>query len=282
MSGPPRLNYALVRSDKGEPGQASEALLFLHGILGSGANLRSLAQQLVQRAPHLAVALVDLRGHGRSEHGTAPHTVARCAADLAQIEAALELPITGVVGHSFGGKVALAYLQLQPDLSRVVLLDSAPFARPERVGSEQTMAIIAMLESAPTSFATRTEFITFVHAQGYSRAIADWLAMNLARADQGFRLRVDLAQIRALLDDYFTLDLWPVVEHASAQIDLVIAAQSDVYGPRELREAESLAAHSHGRVRVQRVKDAGHWVHVDAPAAVLDVLTSANVGSGRA
>lgn len=244
----------------------------MHGILGSGANLRSLALQLVQRTPGLVIALVDLRGHGRSEHGAPPHSVAQCAADLAELERALEFDVTGVVGHSFGGKVALAYHVLRPDLQRVVLLDSAPFARPDRAGSEQTMAVIELLEQAPSRFAARPEFLAFVQQHGHSRGIADWLAMNLERSDEGFRLRVDLAQIRALLDDYFTLDLWPVVEQCAARVDLLIAGRSAVYGPSEIARAEALARASAGRVHTHLVADAGHWLHVDAPEAALAVL----------
>ncbi|HEX6241678.1 MAG TPA: alpha/beta hydrolase, partial [Polyangiales bacterium] len=250
----------------------ARGLLMLHGILGSGTNLRSLALQLAQQAPDLAWVLVDLRGHGRSEHGPAPHDVAHCATDLVALGRGLELEIVGVVGHSFGGKVALAYHQLQPELERVVLLDSAPFARPYRAGSEQTMQIIGLLERAPKSFATRAEFIAYVHKHGHSRAIADWLAMNLERHDAGLRLRVDLAQIRALLDDYFTLDLGAVLQQSQAHIDLLIAGRSEVYGPNEVARAEGLAHESGGRVRVHPLPDAGHWLHVDEPQAVLRIL----------
>lgn len=277
-SGTARLHHAIVRhgADHQQPAAVaaspSRALFMLHGILGSGTNLRGLAQQLAQRAPELALVLVDLRGHGRSEHGPAPHDVSRCAADLVELERNLELQIIGVIGHSFGGKVALAYHQQRPALERVVLLDSAPFARPYRAGSEHTMQIIALLERAPANFATRAEFIAYIHKNGHSRAIADWLAMNLERHEGGFRLRVDLAQIRALLDDYFTLDLSAVVAQSSARIDLLIAGRSEVYGPNEVARAEALARESGGRVHVHHLPDAGHWLHVDEPQEVLRIL----------
>jgi esterase len=274
-----RLHTTLIHAAEAQGSAAAEAqhaprraLFMLHGILGSGNNLRSLAQQLVQRTPEQAVVLVDLRGHGRSEHGPAPQDIAHCAADLLALERGLELEISGVVGHSFGGKVALAYHQQRPELERVALLDSAPFARPHRAGSEETMTIIELLERAPESFATRAEFIGYVHRHGHSRAIADWLAMNLARHEQGFRLRVDLRQIRQLLDDYFTLDLGGVLAQSRARIDLLVAGQSEVYGPNEVARAEALARESAGRIRVHHLPQAGHWLHVDAPETVLGIL----------
>ena len=44
-------------------------LLFLHGILGSGANWRSFARKILEPRPHWGALLVDLRMHGQSHYG---------------------------------------------------------------------------------------------------------------------------------------------------------------------------------------------------------------------
>jgi pimeloyl-ACP methyl ester carboxylesterase len=246
------------------------AQLLLHGILGTGANLRGLAQRLVRADPGLCAVLVDLRGHGRSPEFAPPHRLAACARDLLALEDLLTLPVVGVIGHSFGGKVALAYHALRPALAHVALLDSAPSARPDRAGSEETHAVIDMLERAPGRFATRQAFLGYVHENGHSRAIADWLAMNLVREPDGFRVRTNLALIRALLDDYFTEDLWPVIERSRARVDLVIAGQSRVYGEEDVARAQALGDRVHSHV----IADAGHWVHADAPEQVAQALSA--------
>lgn len=257
MSERPHLHFSELGSEQGEP---RRALLFLHGILGAGANLRSLAQRVVGADPRWLAVLVDLRGHGRSPELAPPHDLSACANDLVGLEAVIRLPVAGVIGHSFGGKVALAYHALRPELERVALLDSAPSARPERAGSEETHAVLAMLERAPARFESRQAFVSYVHAQGHSRAIGDWLAMNLVRTDDGLRVRTNLALIRALLDDYFTRDLWPVIEQSKARVDLVIAGRSEVYGAEDIARAQARG----GNVRAHVVPKAGHWVHVDA------------------
>lgn len=252
----------------------ARAMIFAHGILGSGGNLRGLAQRLVEREPEWAGVLVDLRGHGRSPRFGPPHTVEACARDLCALEASLPWPVKGIVGHSFGGKVALAYHGQRPDLERLGLLDSAPFARPDRAGSEETMAVIALLERAPPRFRDRAEFIAYIHGHGHSRAIADWLAMNLERTDAGFRLRTDLQLIRALLDDYFQRDLWDVLAQARARVGVVIGGRSRVWSPGELERAREMAASRPDRLRVEVLPHAGHWVHVDDPAATVAALSS--------
>ncbi len=246
-------------------------MLFLHGILGSGTNMRTLAQAFVQSDSSLAIYLVDLRLHGRSRAFTPPHDVRACARDLVALESTLAEPVVGVLGHSFGGKVALAYHAERPRLSRVVTLDSDPGSRPDRIGSEQTTEVLQMLDRAPRHYKKREEFIDYVSAQGHSRAIADWLAMNLQRRPDGFALQVDLLGIHALLDSYFASDLWSVLEQSRADVDIVIGGRSRVWDQAHRTRVEGLAEHK-STLRVHVLPEAGHWVHVDDPAGVRAAL----------
>src|SRR5690349_17274119 len=89
------LAHALVLPQDGE---ARGLLLFLHGILGTGANWRSIAKRVISEQPGLGAVLVDLRMHGRSQHFAPPHTVAAAAQDLVALEASLPTKVVGVVG----------------------------------------------------------------------------------------------------------------------------------------------------------------------------------------
>lgn len=267
------LNHELVAAPGASP---SKAVVFLHGILGSGANLRSHAKKLVQARPEWLAVLMDLRAHGASLGVEGPDTVEACARDVVQTARGLPVPVIAVVGHSFGGKVALALAAEHPELAHVVTLDSAPGPRPDARGSETTAQVLALLETVRGPWAVRDDFVRDVEAHGLGRGVAQWLAMNLERRPEGFVFRLELPRIRALLEDYLRVDLWPLLERSAHErsgphFHLVIGTRSKVYEHADLLHAHTLESGSGGLVTVDLL-DAGHWVHVDDPAGVSAVL----------
>jgi pimeloyl-ACP methyl ester carboxylesterase len=254
----------------------SKLVVFLHGILGSGANLRSQARRFVDAFPHWQVALLDLRAHGHSlTPDGRPDTLASAALDVLETAATLPLPLRAVVGHSFGGKVALEVARSSA-VPEVMTLDSAPGPRTDARGSETTAAVIALLGALPGPWNLREDFIRDIERSGIpgvTNGLAQWLAMNLARVDGGLRFRLSLPRIHALLRSYLEADLWPEIETGSARFHLVIGTRSEVYTPEDRSRAEALAGSSGGRVSVDLL-DSGHWVHVDDPDGLARVLAA--------
>lgn len=104
----------------GPPGPAR--VLAVHGLTGHGRRWQNLAGRHLS---DVAVLAPDLIGHGRSTYA-APWTIdANVTALAGLIESEADRPVV-VVGHSFGGAVALHLAAQCPDLvSGVVLLDPA-------------------------------------------------------------------------------------------------------------------------------------------------------------
>ena len=186
-------------------------MLVLHGVFGSGANWRLFCKKLVQQPIDWGFALVDLRGHNRSLGAARPHRVHTAAADLLNVT--LPGPVAGVMGHSLGGKIALAYAsQRRGDLEQVWILDSRPGTRDD-TSEVLPPKVLAMLRALPPRFADRQRFVQAVVEAGYAKPIAMWLAMNVRRESDGsYQLALELDLIAELLDDYFTCDLWPELE----------------------------------------------------------------------
>ena len=113
----PTLHRERVTASGADPGSH---LVFLHGIFGAGRNWATVAHHLVRERPEWGALLVDLRQHGSSQGFPTPHTLAAVAADVGRLILASEHPVRGVLGHSFGGKVALELVRggLQPRCSK--------------------------------------------------------------------------------------------------------------------------------------------------------------------
>jgi pimeloyl-ACP methyl ester carboxylesterase len=272
-----QLHVETVKAAGATPGQQ---LVLLHGILGQGTNLRSLARRFVEARPDWAALLVDLRAHGQSQAVEGDDTVVAAADDVAQTLATLPLPARAVAGHSFGGKVAMLLAERLSSLQHLVVLDSSPGARTDFRGSELTMKVLATLDEAPAVFATREAFLSHLAAAGIDRGIAQWLGMNLepGGGEAGLRFRLSLSRVRALLASYFATDCWPLLERlvtdAGPRVHFVIGARSRVFDEAEQQRARSLVARSAGRWSLE-VLQAGHWVHVDDFEGTVKALSAA-------
>lgn len=97
-------------------------VLAIHGLTGHGKRWESLFTRHLPDVPAIAP---DLLGHGRSSWD-APWTIeANVAALAALLDTEAGRPVV-VVGHSFGGAIALNLAALRPDLvESLVLLDPA-------------------------------------------------------------------------------------------------------------------------------------------------------------
>lgn len=244
----------------------TRALIFLHGILGQGTNLRTLARRFVEARPSWQAVLLDLRAHGQSQGLEGEDTVVTAADDVAQSARASALPVRAVLGHSFGGKVAMLLPERLEGLEHLVILDSAPGQRLDFRGSELTMSVLSTLDAAPAVFPSREAFVAHLGAAGIDTGIAQWLAMNLERGASGFHFTLSLGRIRSLLASYFACDCWPVLERLASDagpgFHLVIGARSKVFDAGDKERALAIAARSGGRCTVD-VLQTGHWVHVE-------------------
>jgi pimeloyl-ACP methyl ester carboxylesterase len=106
------------------------SVVLLHGLSGYRQTYFRVIDHLrpLIEAKHVQVVNVDLRGHGESGHGPlSGYSAASYAADIAAlISAHVPAPVL-VVGHSLGGVVAGALIELRPDLVTAAFLEDPPY-----------------------------------------------------------------------------------------------------------------------------------------------------------
>jgi pimeloyl-ACP methyl ester carboxylesterase len=105
-----------------EDGGTGPAVVFLHSLAGNAAQWSAQLDHV--RKTRRAVA-PDLRGHGRSDPpADRDYTIDAHARDVGLLADALGLERFALVGHSFGGGVALAFAAQQPArVTHLVLAD---------------------------------------------------------------------------------------------------------------------------------------------------------------
>jgi long-chain acyl-CoA synthetase len=132
------LDYNLYRVDVPIPGLAGDNLsvidirpegveqtiVFLHGFAGCAETWEHQINYFSQR---YRVVAPDLRGHGQSDAPFTRYTMGELVADLYRISQHLELPEKfALVGHSFGGSIAVEYASAHPEqISQLVLIATA-------------------------------------------------------------------------------------------------------------------------------------------------------------
>ncbi len=249
---------------------AANRLYVLHGIYGRGRNWGAIARHLAARRDDWASLLIDLRLHGDSPAFAAPHTVDAAAGDVLDLERHGHAAPRAILGHSFGGKVALSFAA-RSDVRplQVWVIDSTPEARPP---DGNAWRMLQILRELPQAFASRQEAIDGMQALGVSAAVAAWMATNLASDGGTYRWRIDLDAMEAMLRDFFRVDLWDVVQAPATGIEIVFvkATDSTTLSEDACTRIEA-AGRATGRVRLVRVAG-GHWLNTDNPEAVLSLI----------
>ncbi|MEE8345832.1 MAG: alpha/beta hydrolase [Dehalococcoidia bacterium] len=102
-------------------GGRGKPVIFLHG-LASNARIWDLTAPLLAR--RFRILALDQRGHGLSDKPDSGYDFQAVTADLHAFIKALGLRRPGLVGHSWGGNVALQFAADHPDaVSRLALVD---------------------------------------------------------------------------------------------------------------------------------------------------------------
>ncbi|TVU36255.1 hypothetical protein EJB05_18181 [Eragrostis curvula] len=279
-------------TDKSIPDPPTAVLL--HGILGSRKNWGSFAKRLAQEFPMWQFLLVDLRCHGDSASikKRGPHTVASTARDVLKLIVQLRLNPRVLVGHSFGGKVALSMVeQAAKPLARPVrvwVLDATPGkVRAGGDGEDHPAELIEFLRRMPAQVSSKQEVVDALVKGQFSVDVARWVATNLRRntpigprSSSNFSWTFDLNGISEMYNSYEDTNLWGVVENVPRGVHInFLKAERSLHrwaleDMQRIHTAEELAADEGGGVEMHVLEDAGHWVHADNPDGLFRILSS--------
>jgi pimeloyl-ACP methyl ester carboxylesterase len=255
-------------------GSGDQVLLLLHGITSTSEAWRNVLPSLAER---YTVIAPDMIGHGRSAKPRGDYSLGAYAAGVRDLLAVLGYERGSVVGHSFGGGIAMQFSYLFPEyVERMGLISSGglgtsvhPLLRAATLpGSEWVLPLIA--REWP------------VKAGGAIAAAAGRLGIeagpDLAEFARGY---ASLSEEGA--SDAFIHTMRGVIDHEGQRVSaldrlyladqmptLIIWGTDDPVIPvQHGRRAHEIVGHS----RYVELEGAGHWPMLDDPDRVIDEIT---------
>lgn len=243
-------------------------VVVLSGGPGTDSRYMRVGGALDRLARTRSVVFYDQRGTAASSDSRGDETIDKYVEDVEAVRKAIGSPKVDLIGHSFGGYLALAYTAKYPDRVRGLVLVSAPPPNisdlvqvsdahfPERI--EAWRAKRSTLGKAnPGSEYELFQSMEFVDRGALKRfldAVKHW--------------RYNMEVNNTLRRDMAKLDYTQQVRHFS-QPALVISGRWDAIVP----PSNGWKLHqelSHSRFRI--IESAGHLPHVEKPDAFLAVV----------
>jgi esterase len=240
--------------------QAGEGppVVLLHGLFGAARNFGSIQRALARQ---FRVIALDMRNHGDSPHGPDMRYPTQ-AVDVRETLGALGIEQAAVVGHSMGGKAAMAMaLQWPAEIGRLLVADIAPV-----VYEHGNNAIAAAMAAIPLTGSLTRQQADAALADAVPRPdIRAFLLQNLRfGADPHWRIGLD--EMAGAIPD---LEGWVELPGTYPGPCLFVTGANSDYVRHDHRPA---IRSMFPAARFVAIKNAGHWVHADNPAGFLSVV----------
>ena len=232
-------------------------LVILHGLFGAGRNWTNVAQSL---AANYRVYLPDARNHGASPWAESMSYVEMAHDVLALIERErLQQPF--VIGHSMGGKTAMTLALSHPQaVGGVAVIDIAPESY-----TGQFSSYVSAMRNLDVGAAGRREVRRTLAESLRADAPVDFLMQTLRRERDRFDWRPNLLATGSCMRDLCDFPASLREARYEGPALFIAGAESDYLQPASLPGIRALFPSA----ALERIEDAGHWVHADQPEALL-------------
>lgn len=223
-------------------------LLIAHGLYGSARNWGAIAKRI---SDERQVVAVDMRNHGDSPWYET-HAYPDMAEDLARV-------IDGgadVLGHSMGGKAAMALALTHPErVRRLIVADIAPV----RYSHTQLSMIDAMRSVDLAQVESRRDADEQLARQVDEQSVRAFLLQSLDVKGRRWRLNLDV-----LARDMPKIMDFPVFDNRFEGPTLFLSGANSDYVTHEHRGTIKARF---PKARFAKLPKAGHWLHADQPRA---------------
>lgn len=235
----------------------AQTMVFLHGLFGDLNNLGGIAKAF---ADDYAILRIDIRNHGQSFHADEMN-YAVIADDLNQLFETLNIRNAIVVGHSMGGKSAMALAHLAPEkVAKLVVIDIAPVVYPNHRHDTIFAGLFAVKQAMPTTRQqAKQEIAKYIHSEGVQQFMLksfdpqrpDYFKFNLSALHRHYANLMDWQPVKVDIPTLF-----------------IKGELSDYLQDKDTQTV--LAQFPNAKLFI--VANTDHWVHAEKPDAVIRAI----------
>lgn len=228
--------------------------VILHGFLGMSDNWKTLGGQFSELG--FEVHLVDQRNHGRSFHSD-EFSYELLAEDLKNYCEANNLEDIVLLGHSMGGKTAMLFSALYPELvSKLLVADISPRFYP--VHHDAILNGLSQLDFSAIKSRGQADKVLSEYVSDFGTR--QFLLKNLYWVEKGqLGLRINLEVLKSEVGEIGE----PLPAHATFDKDTLFLRgdRSEYIGVDD----ENIIKRHFPNSEIVTIANSGHWLHAENP-----------------
>ena len=244
-----------------------QPFVILHGFLGMSDNWKTLGAKFSEAGFQLH--LVDQRNHGRSFHDN-QFDYEVLAEDLKQYCEEYQLTDVILLGHSMGGKTAMLFSTLYPELvSKLLVADISPRFYP--IHHDAILNGLSALDFSELKSRGEADKVLSHYVSEYGTRL--FLLKNLYWIEKGqLALRINLEVLKENVSEVG--EALPVHSKFEKPTLFLRGDKSEYVMPND----EVLIKQHFPLAEIETISNAGHWLHAENPIdfyeAVINFITS--------
>nr|CAG4645590.1 EOG090X07NZ [Lynceus sp. MCZ IZ 141354] len=263
-----KMAYSSYESTNPEVISSLPPLVIMHGLLGTRSNWNSLAKAIHAQTGRKVIT-VDARNHGDSPHSDEMNYEV-LASDIEELLVDLQIPKATVIGHSMGGRAAMALALSNPSVvDSLIVVDVSPVnISPELRNLHTYFRAMKSFKIDPNLPRSSARKMADQHLEPVVQnfMIRQFLLTNLVEDQGGFKWRVNLDVLEKSLDE---IAKFPKYSTKFEEDTLFIGGEKSDYIRYEdhtpIRQLFPKATFTY-------IAGAGHWVHSEKPYEFLGTV----------
>lgn len=158
------------------------------------------------------------------------------------------------------------------------MLDSVPGEVNSDDSDGEVEKVLHTLNSLPASLPSRRWVVDHMLSLGFSKSLSEWIGSNLKKAGEHVTWTFSLQAAIDMFNSYRERSYWSLLEHPAKGLEIAIvqAENSDRWQRDVLQKLEGMSRKEEtpkeGKISLHVLPNSGHWVHVDNPKGLLEIM----------